>query len=587
MKCYTRFVIVVTMIGSLVGCGEPEKKKADEAVVEAGFFQNARLIPGDGSPALENIFFTVEGGKITKIGTRQEVAAPKGATHVDLEGQFTVMPVLINLHAHPGLAKAGSFGPQNYSRSSVINDLNRYGYYGVQYVVALGSDTGDAAMQIRQERKEGKLEGAQLLTAGRGITAKGGWPTPLLKDIPYEVSSEAEARKAVGELAASKVDLIKIWVDDNMGQVPKLSPQISRAVIDEAHKRNLKAVAHVFYLADAKELVAAGIDGLVHSIRDRDVDDALINEMKAKNVFYTPTLTAHESKFTYADKPSWIGEQSMREVYPAQLTAFLVDETVIGKIKRDPNLSKFREQYATAVKNLKKMADGGVRIALGTDSGIANTFTGYFEHRELELMEAAGMTPSDVVKAATSTPAAILGMADNGTLAVGKNASFLILTANPLEKARNSREIYKIYVNGHEMDRPGILSKIETDVPKVTDADRQTERKAAADDAQKKFDEKLPHFGKFPAGETLRAGGFAVPTPKYSKASAKGNVVTVSYPPASAADLREFYVAAFPKFGAWTPAGACWERKHAVTGKLNSACVETSNGQAIITVTEK
>src|SRR5262245_23391829 len=500
MKCQVRILVAVTLLGVLAGCGEaPAKKEAEAAAADIGWFQNVRLIPGDGSPAIQDAFVTVENGKITKIGSKAEVPAPKGANRVDLAGQ-TIMPVLVNLHGHVGLIKAGAFGTENYSRESVLNDVYRYGYYGVEYIASLGTDT-DVAFSVRDEQRQGKLAGAQLYTAGRGITAKGGWPTPILKGVPMEVGTEAEARKAVNDMAAKKVDLIKIWVDDNMGALPKLSPALSAAIIDEAHKKNLKVVAHVFYLADAKELVKAGVDGLMHSIRDREVDDDLINAMKSKNVIYTPTLTAHESKFVYVDNPKWLGEQSMREVFPSNLSAYAESDVFVGKMRRDPNLAKFREQYAMAQKNLKKMASAGVKIGLGTDSGAANTFTGYFEHREIELMEAAGMAPADIIKAATATSADFLGIKDGGVLAPGKTANFLVLTANPLDKARNTREIFTIYMNGHEIDRAAMLGKITNETIKITDAQKKEEANAQAAFNQEQAEAKMPHFGKFPAAD--------------------------------------------------------------------------------------
>jgi imidazolonepropionase-like amidohydrolase len=471
----------------------------------------------------------------------------------------------------------------------VLNDVYRYGYYGVEYIASLGTDT-DVAFSVRDEQRQGKLAGAQLFTAGRGITAKGGWPTPILKGIPIEVGTEAEARKAANEMATKKVDLIKIWVDDNMGALPKLSPAISAAIIDEAHKRNLKVVAHVFYLADAKDLVKAGVDGLVHSIRDREVDDDLINAMKSKNVIYTPTLTAHESKFVYVDKPSWLGEQSMREVFPAQLSAYVAADVFVGKMRRDPNLAKFREQYAIAQKNLKKMAAAGVKIGLGTDSGAANTFPGYFEHREIELMEAAGMAPTDIIKAVTSTSAEFLGIKDGGVLAPGKNANFLVLTANPLDKARNSREIFTIYMNGHEIDRAAMLGKITNEVPKITQADIKNEAIAQQEFNQKKIDDALPHFGKFPAADaSVRIAGMAIPVPKYSKETHKAgppHVITVSLDKATGGDLAEFYQKILPQRG-WNPAGACFEKKGVIGPKMNSLCLAPAGNQITLNITEK
>src|SRR3989449_4164217 len=252
-------------------------------------------------------------------------------------------------------------------------DLERYAYYGIMGILTAGTDDGDLAMQIRDEQRNGKARGARLFTAGQGIVARGGGPAGL-GNIPISVSSALDARRAVADQAEKKVDAIKLWMDDGNGKGAKLKSDVFSAAIDEAHKRNLKIVAEIFDLADAKDLVKAGIDGFVSSIRDRDVDAPLISAMKEKNVVLAPALTTAEAKFEYADKPSWLGEQTMREVYPAQLSAYLADPVTMNKFKRNPELGALRQQYATAMKNLKKMADGGVRIALGTNSGSPDTY---------------------------------------------------------------------------------------------------------------------------------------------------------------------------------------------------------------------
>ena len=590
MKRYTHLVMAAALFPLIAGCSSEEAstdQAAKPAVVEVTFFSGARLIPGDGSAPIEDATFIVEGGKIVSIGGRNELKAPKGSGRVELIGQ-TVMPVLVNLHGHVGLNNGSSFGPENYKRESVTADLNRYGYYGVAAVAVLGSDSGDLALQIRDEQAQGKATGARIFTAGRGFTARGGFPTALEKDIPMQVGTEAEARKGVAEMADKKVDFISIWLEDNMGRAPKLRPEVYRAIIDEAHKHNLRAFASVFSLADANDLVKSGIDGLTTSIRDREVDDELISLMKEKNVFYTPALTALEAKFVYADKPNWLGEQTMREVYPAQLSAYLADSVTMNRFKRNPDLGALRGQYTVAEKNLKKMADAGVKVGLGTDSGTPDTYPGYFELRELELMGAAGMAPEDVIKAATSVSADVLGLKDGGTLAPGKNANFLVLSSNPLENITNTKEISVIYMNGAELDRGSLIQGITIDVPKITARDRSEDAAAQVRAAQDAAEAKLEHFGKFILGPSANVRGVAIPTPKGSKADVKAGLpasVTVSFR-ASAADLREFYVKALPKYR-WAAAGNCWERTSPVSSKLQSVCLNTSANSAVLQISEK
>ena len=585
MKRYAHLIIAVMLLSLMAGCSS-EASRDGSAPPEGpniAFFSGGRLIPGDGREPIEAATLVVENGKITEIGGKGEVRPPKGAARAELDGQ-TIMPALINLNAHPGLVNGPTFGPQNYKRESVLNDLNRYAYYGVAAVVSMGSDPGDIAFQIRDEQHQGKVGGARLFTAGRGITAKGGWPTSIQKDIPIEVSTEAEARQAVAEQAAKKVDFIRIWMD----AAPKLKPELYRAIIDEAHKNNLRVVASAADLADAKDLVKAGIDGLLNSIRDREVDNELIAAMKEANVFYVPSLTSLEARFVYADKPSWLGEQAMREVYPAQLSAYLADTVVVNKFKRNPELPQLRQQYSIAAKNLKKLADAGVKIGFGTNSGAPDTYPGYFEHRELQLMVAAGMSPMDAIKAATSVSAEILGIDDLGTIEVGKTGDLLALSRNPLDEIRNSREIALMFKGGSQVQRLPLIQNITIDVPRITEQDRAEEAAAQARDAAARAEARLEHFGKFPLGPAKTVRAMAIPTPKGSRASVSvgpPDRITVSMR-ATAAELREFYAKALPRYR-WQAQGNCWERQNPLSNKGQVLCIEPAANSVVIQIAEK
>ncbi|PYS09839.1 MAG: hypothetical protein DMG15_22655 [Acidobacteria bacterium] len=451
MKRYTKSLMVAMLVSFLAGCSsesgsDSKSDKKQQATSDITFYFGARVIPGDGSPVIEEATFIVSNGKFTALGKKGEVTPPKGSGRIDLTGR-TLTPVFFNLQAQPGLSNGPSYGPKNYNHDSVMADLDRYAYYGIMGVLTGGTDDGDLAMQIKNEQRQGKANGARLYTSGRGIVARGGGPAGL-GNIPIPVATAADARKAVSEQAEKKVDVIKLWIDDDNGKGAKLKSDAYAAAIDEAHKRNLKIVAEVFDLADAKDLVKAGIDGFVSSIRDRDVDDQLVSAMKEKNVFLAPALTSAEAKFEYADKPNWLGEQTMREVYPAQLSAYLADPVTMNKFKRNPELGALRQQYATAMKNLKKMADGGVRIVLGTNSGSPDTYPGYFELREMITMVEAGIQPMDVIKAATSVPAAFLGDHDHGVIATGKVADFLAMPNSPLEKMTNIKDVGSLYLKG-------------------------------------------------------------------------------------------------------------------------------------------
>src|SRR6185295_8638631 len=194
-------------------------------------FEGARVIVGDGRPPIENASFVVDGARIVQVGGAADVRVPAGAARVNLAGK-TVMPAIIDTHTHLG-----------QTREALLNDLRRRAYFGVGAALSLGQDVADAAYEMRMQTMPGL---AKFFTAGRGITA----PEPGRTTAPYWVTTTAEARKAVQEDAAKKVDIIKIWVDDRMGAVKTLSPELYTAVIDEAHKSGLRVIAHIYTLDD-------------------------------------------------------------------------------------------------------------------------------------------------------------------------------------------------------------------------------------------------------------------------------------------------------------------------------------------------
>jgi imidazolonepropionase-like amidohydrolase len=591
MKRYTKSLTAMLLIGFIAGCGPTvnEGNEKGAPTVDTGFYFGGRIIPGDGSPAMEDMSIVVTNGKIVTVGKRSEVPPPKGANRVELTGR-TVVPAFINIQAQLGMNSGAIYGPKNYTRDSVTADLSRYAYYGVAAVLTSGTDSGSLASSVRSEINERKIKGARLLSAGPGIAAKGGGP-PALSSITIGVTGAADAKRAVADLADQKVDAIKLWMDDGYGKGAKLRPDAYAAVIEEAHKRNLKVMAQVFSLSDAKDLVKAGVDGFVTSIRDREVDNELVAAMKEKNLFLSPALTAAEAKFVYADRPNWLGEQTMREVYPAQLLGYLNDPVSINRFKRNPELDALRQQYATALKNLKALSDGGVRIALGTNSGAADTYPGYFELREMIAMGEAGMKPMDVIKAATSVPASILGLEDLGTIAVGKTGTFLAMPNNPLEKMSDVKDVGFLILNGSDQERSALIQdiKINTDSLIVTEKDRAADAAAEAAARQKAIEDKMPHYGGLlQDSRSASVRYMSIPTPKGAKFEVKPGPpdrISISAR-VSAAQFREFYRDILPKYS-WRPAGACWERDHPSSKKPQSLCLEASNNSAVIQITEK
>jgi len=416
----SRHVMFVTSLFSIAlilatGCSTPETVEAPQATAVT-VFEGARLIVGDGSEPIEDAAFIVENDRFTAVGRRGQLDVPAGATRVDLTGK-TVMPAIIDTHKH----LAGT-------REEMVDQLQHLAYYGVGVAMSLGHDVGDLAFQVREETIP---NAARSRTAGRGITA----PEPGRSENPYWITSEDEARTAIQELAERRVDLVKIWVDDRNGQYEKLSPALYGAIIDEAHKHNLRVTAHIFALEDAKGLLRAGIDAFAHGIRDRDIDEEIIELFKERpNVVLVPNLPDQG----VAMDMSWLGETVSAEELQ-QLQEASTDRPAV------------QEAFGIQARNLARLHAAGVRIAFGTDGS-----TGWRPPIEMVDMVAAGMSPAEVITAATRNSAELLQLADVGTVEADKSADFIVLDANPLDDIMNTRRIAAVYLRGEKVDRAAL-----------------------------------------------------------------------------------------------------------------------------------
>ncbi len=409
-------------------------------------YEGARLIVGDGRTVIDDGVMVVEGGKLTAVGPRSKVSVPAAAARVSLTGK-TVMPVLVDLHSHVGFSKEGIFEPEHYTRENIVDQLRRLEYYGVGAILSLGTDVGPDTFVLREEQRAGKLDTVRMFLAGRGFVAPGGGPpVSPLEHVPFEVDRPGLARLLVRELAAQKVDMVKLWVDDRQGTKPKLAPDVYRAVIDEAHKQKLRVMAHVWYLDDAKDLLKAGIDGFAHTIRDRVVDSEFIQMAKSRNVW-----VCSASSVQTVPTPEWIDHAALAEtVAPATISALK------ARLKTPPNAARSSQVVQTLLTNIKTLYDAGVPICFGTDTVTPNHFYGFNEHIELASYVRAGLTPAQAIGIATETSARLLGVTDLGSLQQGKSADFIVLDANPIDDIGNTLKISAVYRRGAAVNRAAL-----------------------------------------------------------------------------------------------------------------------------------
>lgn len=422
------------------------------AHAEVRVFEGFTLFDGTGKPPLANAAMVVTDGRITYVGPQAQLQVPPGAERVDLKGKF-LMPGIINLHCHLGNTKRMVQDPKNFTRENLAENLKIYAKNGVTTVLSMGSDQ-PVVFDVRAEQRKGRPSTTRIFTAGRGFTGKNGYPTKAqgMAGVPYEVETVEQVEKAVAAEAARKVDMVKIWVDDHLGKEPKIPLALSTAIIQNAHKHGIKVAAHMFYLDDAKKLVAAGLDGLAHSVRDAPVDNELIALMKKRGAWMAATtLTREYSVFTFVKDPPFLNDPFFVRSTTAEDRATLKSEAFQKKAASDPTYPRYMNEFIVMAKqNIKKLADAGVKFGFGTDTGPPGRFPGYFEHLEMEFLADAGLTPQQILIAATRSGAEFLNAdKDLGTIQNGKWADFIVLSKSPLQDIRNSRSIEQTWVAGN------------------------------------------------------------------------------------------------------------------------------------------
>lgn len=383
-------------------------------------FTGLTLIDGTARAPVADATIIVQGGRVVAAGSSRQVTIPVGATVISLAGKI-VIPGLINAHGH-------------------VNDpanLRLYAVHGITTVISLGDEPA-SVFAARETQATAMTGRSRVFVAGPVLTPR----TP------------EEARSLVQADAAKKVDFVKIRVDDNLGTTQKMSPEIYRAVIDEAHKLGLRVAVHLFYLADAKAVLAAGADYIAHSIRDADVDDELIASMKRSGVCLVPTLMREVSTFVYESTPAFFDDPLFRAYADTAIVATLRDPARQQGIRASASAQRYKTALEVASRNLKRLSDAGIPIAMGTDTGPFGRFQGYFELMELELMAKAGLSPRQILTAATRDAARCAKLdRDLGTIEAGKWADFVVLDASPLDDISNARKIASVWIGGVRVAR--------------------------------------------------------------------------------------------------------------------------------------
>ena len=441
-----RFAIVLSLV---VVALTDARGQSPPQLPTVTLYEGARLIAGDGGNPIEDSAFLVERGRFTRVGRRGEVRAPAGAARVDLSGK-TVIPALVDGHSHIGYMKHMTSGAANYTRENILDHMHRFAYFGVAASQAMGSDFGELPFQLRDEILAGKHpDAARFLTAGRGLSPLSEISPDNMRQAAFPVTTPEGARAAVQELVPRRVRLVKTWVDDRGGAVKKLTPDLYGAIIDEAHKNELRVAVHATDLQVAKDLLRAGIDVFAHMIGD--VDDELVALFKQRPNTAVLSALGGPHRAVYAPWLDPVHPLILETVRPEQI------KRLQGRFPQTDSGQRAQSQAAwdRLARGIARLSAAGVKIGVGTDGGgqQGDQFIGWTMHAELENMVMAGIPPAKVLVAATRTSAEILGQDDLGLVAAGKSADFVVLDANPLEDITNTRKISSVYLRGTRVNR--------------------------------------------------------------------------------------------------------------------------------------
>lgn len=431
-------------------------------------YRGARVVVGDGT-VVEQADFTVTDGRIDVVAPSGALTLPEGTPTVDLTGK-TVIPALIDAHAHIGYEGYTGWGADHYSRENVVDHLERYAYYGFGAVFSAGSDPDDLALEIQEAQERGAIAGARFVFAA-GMAPPGQGPNNQFLEhtrtvaertgmtVLRGVTTTQQAREAVREVAAKEIPFIKIWVDDRGGTQEKLRPQLYRAILSEASAHDVDVVVHQQAVSDMGDLLAAGVAGFLHGRLGPELNAIMAVRLKEADAFLVPNLGLGELRQERIADDPWLREATPDEVVERLDEAYEARQAAAGSSPpAGPSLSPAGEVLSERERALRRsfqhLLDAGVDVVLGTDAGaVPDHFFGYTGHRELEIFVRLGMTPAQAIVAATSRPAARLGLEDMGTIAEGKSADFVVLDRSPLEDIRNTRSISRVYLRGVEVDR--------------------------------------------------------------------------------------------------------------------------------------
>jgi imidazolonepropionase-like amidohydrolase len=462
---------VVLVLGAVFALSIPGSGSAQDADL---VITGVTLIDGTGAPPRAGTTIIINDGRIIAVAPNSEVEAPPSATSIDASGKYA-MPGIVDLHAHsPSL-------------------LAQYLFFGVTSVLQLGGPgaSTDAIRELRARRAAGVLQAPYIYGTGGHLTLHGTHPVYTL--FPQSVRDTADAiaavtpldepvnlyslgigisfvrtveaaRKAVQERAAGGMDAIKITVESGPAPFgehrPRMTVELIQEIVAEATVHSLPVFAHISSIAELEAAVEGGANTLAHAVGDDpEPGPEHIRMLVERGVSVTPTLAFFYALHRYVDDPSLLDDPFLR----TGVTEQAIESAREAPIHRMDGMADFmRQRLLGALQHVVEAHRSGVTIALGTDAtGTMLNFPGFSAHVEMQLLAEAGLTPMEIIQAATQHGAKLLRRADEfGTIEPGKRADLLILAENPLDDILNTRTLELVISEGRVVDRQALLDDL-------------------------------------------------------------------------------------------------------------------------------
>ncbi len=446
------------------------------------FITNVTVIDVEKQKLLPNSTVEITGNNITAVTAVLKGALPKDAAVIDGTGQF-LLPGLTDGHIHffqsgglytrPDGLDFRKYKPYDkeieWTHLNMKDALKRYIMNGITSVIDVGATNN--FLQLRDKFKGKSFAPAVYMTGPLLTTSEPDVFKKLGNDEPFSlVTTEEDGREMIKQQLPFHPDFIKIWYILEAGKDKEQSARkylpIIKAIIDEAHKNNLKVAVHATESITAQLAAENGCDYLVHSVDDAIITDAFAKLLKQKNIILCPTLLVYGNYSKVFGQQLDFSAYELKNANPEQIGSLddlkhLPEQGLINNYKNSIRAGKkiYEKQESICLANLKKLIDAGVRIAAGTDAGNIGTMHGTSLLPELLMMKKSGISNWQLLQSATINPAYILNKEKQiGSIAIGKTADMVLLKANPLDDLQNLQQISLVINKGHII-KPDTLIK--------------------------------------------------------------------------------------------------------------------------------